>query len=89
MHSRYPEITKLLKLAAPIPPSTAKVERSFSLMKLICTRLRNRLLTENLGHCMQICKFRDFNNLDYDKIMEKWLTAENTKSKKREVSSHL
>ena len=86
---RHPEITKVLKLAALIPPSTAEVERSFSLMKLICTRLRNRLLTENLGHCMRICKFRDLNYLDYDKIMEKWLTAENTKSKKRKVSSRL
>ena len=86
---RHPEITKVLKLAALIPPTTAKVETSFSLMKLICTRLRNRLLTENLGHCMRICNFCDLNNLDYNKIMEKWLTAENTKSKKRKVLTRL
>ena len=32
------KITKLLILPALIPPSTAEVERSFSLMKLICTK---------------------------------------------------
>ena len=36
---RYCEITKLLFLAALIPPSTAEVERSFSLKRLICTKL--------------------------------------------------
>ena len=35
----YPDITKLIKLAALIPPSTVKVERSFSLMNLILTPL--------------------------------------------------
>ena len=45
---RHCEITKLLILAALIPPSTAEVERSFSLMKLICTKLRKRLTNENL-----------------------------------------
>ena len=45
---RHSEITKLLILAALIPPSTAEVERTFSLMKLICTKLRKRLTNENL-----------------------------------------
>lgn len=37
---RHPDITHILSLAALVPPSTAEVERSFSLMKLISTRLR-------------------------------------------------
>ena len=37
--SAYPDITTLLKLAALICPSTAEVERSFSLMNLILTPL--------------------------------------------------
>ena len=56
---RHPEIMKILTLGALVPPSTAEVERSFGLMKPICRKLRNRLLTENLSHCMRICKFRD------------------------------
>ena len=46
---RHPDISKILNIAALIPSSTAEVEKSFSLMKLISTRLRNRLNQENLG----------------------------------------
>ena len=53
---RHSEITKLLILAALIPPSTAEVERSFSLMKLICTKLRKRLTNEYLTALMRIYK---------------------------------
>ena len=84
---RHPDITKLLTLAALIPPSTAEVERSFSLMKLVCTRLRNRLLTETLSHCMHICKFQEFTEEDYQEILKKWLDADDTKTKKRKLSS--
>ena len=66
----YPDITKLLKLAALIPPSTAEVERSFLLMNLILTPLRKRLLPENLSHCMHICKFpRALSDSNYKKIL--------------------
>ena len=47
--SRHPIISRILNLAALIPPFTTEVERTFSLMKLICTKLRNRLSQENLG----------------------------------------
>ena len=39
MNAKHPDVTKMLLFAALIPPSTAEVERTFSLMKLICTRL--------------------------------------------------
>lgn len=42
--SRLPEVTFCLQLASLIPPSTAEVERSFSLMKLICTPLQSHML---------------------------------------------
>lgn len=42
--SRLPEVTLCLQLASLIPPSTAEVERSFSLMKLICTPLQSHML---------------------------------------------
>ena len=55
--SMHQDITKIIETAALIPPSTAEVERSFSLMNLISTPLRKRLTAENLGHFMRICKF--------------------------------
>ena len=51
------KITKLLILAALIPPSTAEAERSFSLMKFICAKLLNRLTNENLSFIMRIRKY--------------------------------
>ena len=41
--ARHPKLSRILNLAALIPPFTAEVERSFSLMKLICAKLRNEL----------------------------------------------
>ena len=79
----HPGITRILNLAALIPPSTAAVERIFSLMKLICTKLRSRLSQENLGACIQIGKFRELREKDFRSIIEKWLKAGYTKSKKR------
>ena len=55
--SMYQDITKIIEMAALIPPSTAEVERLFSLMNLISTPQRKRLSAENLGHCIRICKY--------------------------------
>ena len=89
MSARLPEITLCLQLAALIPPSTAEVERSFSLMKLICTRLRSRLSQENLGRSMRICKFRDLTEDDLKSIFQRWMNADSTKTGQRKVSSRL
>ena len=43
---RHPDMTRLIEIATLIPPPTAEVERSFSLMKLVSTRLRNRMNQE-------------------------------------------
>ena len=51
-------ISKLGKLAAIVevlPVTTATVERTFSNIKLIKTRLRSRLSEETLDYCMRIC----------------------------------
>ena len=55
--SMHQDIIKIIEMAALIPPSTAEVERSFSLMNFISTPLHKRLSAENLGHCMRIYKF--------------------------------
>lgn len=86
----HTEITRLLTLAALVPPSTAEVERTFSLMKLICMRLQNRLKQSNLANCMRICKFPVvLDDSDYANILKLWLEADETKSKKRKVASRL
>ena len=74
----------ILVLAALIPPSTAKVEHSFSLMKLICTRLRKSMSSKTLSNCMWICKFREMTNKDYNSILQRCLKADDNKSKKKE-----
>ena len=64
------DMTKILALAALIPPSTAEVELSFSLMKLICTRLRYSLTSEHLSACMRISKFRELMDEDFQEILK-------------------
>ena len=86
--TKHPTVSLMLEYAALIPPSTAEVERAFSTMKLICTRLRKTLTTNNLSHCIRISKFRELTDDDFRKMIEIWLSAENTKSKKRKISAY-
>ena len=50
----FPEIFKLLDILLALPVGTATVERSFSQMKLVETRLRNRISDINLARLMRI-----------------------------------
>ena len=45
--------------------------------------------SSNLGHCIRVSKFRELNKVDYEKIISKWLTAEDTKSKRRKISAYM
>ena len=45
----FPEMFKLIKILLALPVGTATVERSFSQMKLIKSRLRSRISDINLG----------------------------------------
>ena len=67
---RYPNINKVLTLAALIPPSTAEVERTFSLMKRVCTRTIKRFNHENLGACMYICKYKELSECEFQKMRD-------------------
>ena len=51
----FPNLVCLATLALTLPVTTATVERSFSDMKLIKTRLRNRLGEESLDQAMRVC----------------------------------
>ena len=50
----FPNLYKMATICLTIPVSTASVERSFSKMKLIKTRLRNSLGEYSLSHLMKI-----------------------------------
>ena len=50
----FPEMFKLMNIILALPVGTATVERSFSQMKMIKTRLRNRLNDSNLTRLMRI-----------------------------------
>ena len=49
----------LLELAAICPTTTAKVERGFSLMNLLCTLLRSSMLPKTLEYLTRICLAQD------------------------------
>ena len=55
----FPEMFKLINIMLTLPVGTATVERSFSQMKMIKTRLRNRLNDTNLKRLMRIAMSRN------------------------------
>ncbi|XP_020967592.1 uncharacterized protein LOC110266888 [Arachis ipaensis] len=48
----YPLIDRLIRLVLTLPVTTATTERAFSAMKIIKTRLRNKMEDEFLADCM-------------------------------------
>ena len=51
---RYPDLLRLFKFSMLIPPSTANVERGFSVLALLSTKQRNRLKPENFEKLMRL-----------------------------------
>ena len=68
----FPEIFKLLNIILVLPVGTASVERSFSSMKQIKTRLRNRLNNNaNLAHLMRIAiEGPELSSVNFDEVLE-------------------
>ena len=54
MQTMFPNLSILANVCLTIPVGTASVERSFSDMKMIKSRLRNRLREANLSYLMKI-----------------------------------
>ena len=55
LSSGFPNLMKLASIALVIPVTTAAVERSFSDMKLVKTRLRSRMGEDTLDYALRIC----------------------------------
>ena len=67
----FPEIFKILNNPLVIPVATTSVERSFSQMKMIKTRLRNRLADTTLARLMRIAtEGPELGDANFDKILE-------------------
>ena len=67
----FPEIFKLLNILLVLPVGTATVERSFSHMKQIKMRLRNRLNDANLSHLMRIAiEGPELSSINFDEVLE-------------------
>ena len=54
MQTMFPNLSILANVCLTIPVGTASVERSFSHMKMVKSRLRNRLGEANLSYLMKI-----------------------------------
>ncbi len=67
----FPEMFKLINIMLTLPVGTATVERSFSQMKMIKTRLRNRLNDTNLKRLMRIAiEGPELKFVDFDQILD-------------------
>ena len=67
----FPEMLKLINIMLTLPVGTATVERSLSQMKMIKTRLRNRLNGTNLKRLMQIAiEGPEMKLVDFDEVLD-------------------
>ena len=78
----FPNLHTIATISLSIPVATASVERSFSQMKLIKTRLRSSLKDTSLSHLMKtaIKSPDELTDSDLDERVEVW------NRKKRRVS---
>ena len=74
LHIMCPSLSTLAKVCLTIPVGTASVERSFSQMKMIKSRLRNRLGETNLSHLMKIAieSPQNLSDEELEQIVDIW-----------------
>ncbi|XP_022880653.1 zinc finger MYM-type protein 1-like [Olea europaea var. sylvestris] len=69
----YVVLTKLICLVLTLPISTATVERAFSAMKHVKTKIRNKMDDGFLADCLTLNIEREFSmNLDLDSIVDEF-----------------
>lgn len=72
-HIIYPLVYRLIKLVLVLPVSTASVERSFSAMKIVKTRLRNKIGDEWMNDCLVTYIEKEvFESVSNDLIMRRF-----------------
>ena len=69
----YPLVYLLVKLALVLPVATATVERAFSAMKYVKSRLRNRMGDQWLNDCLVTYIEKEvFDSIDNEIIMRRF-----------------
>ena len=68
-HIIFPTLFKLTKIYATLPVSTATVERSFSKLKLVKTRLRNQCGQEQLSDLLLLSIEKDI-PIDKEEVLK-------------------
>lgn len=76
--TRAENLTKLFTIKDTLSTSTATVERAFSCMNRVCTKLRCSLIPERLGDVLCISLNRDIaTDLDSNVLVSKWAAMSN------------
>jgi hypothetical protein len=79
-HLVFPLVYKLMELALLLPVSTASVERAFSAMKIIKSKLRNKMNNVCFNNLMICYTEREiFKNLEDDAIVRRFQAMKNRK----------
>jgi hypothetical protein len=85
-HLVFPLVYKLIELVLILPVSTTSVERSFSAMKIIKSKLRNKIGDEWFNHLMVCYTEREiFKGINDDTIMRRF---QNIKTRKMNLPRH-
>ena len=61
---------KLIQIILCLPVGTAAVERSFSQMKMVKSRLHNRLSDDNLPRSMRIAIGPELESVNFEEILD-------------------
>ena len=74
LETMFPDLSRLSKICLSIPVGTALVERSFSQMKMIKTRLRNRIGESSLSSLTRIAieSPEKLSDNDLENIVDIW-----------------
>ncbi|XP_030054238.1 E3 SUMO-protein ligase KIAA1586 isoform X2 [Microcaecilia unicolor] len=71
-----PSIQKARKIASTIAVSSAEAERGFSLMNVICTRVRNSLTVNHISHLMSINLLgKELADWDATPFVKSWMNS--------------
>ena len=70
----FPNLSRLVVISLSIPVTTASVERSFSKMKLIKTRLHSCLSDTSLSHLMKVANesSNTLSDEELEQIVDVW-----------------
>jgi hypothetical protein len=81
-HLVFPLVYKLMELALLLPVSTASVERAFSAMKIIKSKLRNKMNNVWFNNLMICYTEREiFKDLEDDAIVRRFQAIKDRKGK--------